>query len=81
MPARSTIVPPVGASVSARAMVRSGAAWEPLAVSLPPGATKTAPAGTAYDMAPGAGEPAPSATRELVVTVVSPAVAAPTGAA
>src|SRR4051812_13841239 len=48
VPARSTTVPPAGASATARFRVATGAAWVPALLSLPFGAMKIAPAGTGY---------------------------------
>ncbi len=45
-PPRSTTVPPLGASATARFKVRTGAATLPGLVSDPAGARNTAPAGT-----------------------------------
>src|SRR5258708_1860596 len=48
VPPRSTIVPPDATTAMARAIDASGAPAAPVLVSSPPGATNTAPPGTAY---------------------------------
>jgi hypothetical protein len=61
-PPRSTTVPPVGAAETARLIVANGADCEPLpALSLPLGATKTAPDGIEYCAVPSGAAPASGA--------------------